>query len=76
MTIAANKIKGIRASQSNNVNDVIHNRSHNDTNILVIAAGTTNMQTARLMVEAFLDTTYVPEERFVRRLSKIAAREK
>ena len=76
MTIAANKVKGIRATEGVNANDVIHNRTHNNINILVISPAIINIQNARLLVDAFLDTTYVPEERFVRRLSKIAAREK
>jgi RpiB/LacA/LacB family sugar-phosphate isomerase len=76
MTIAANKVKGIRAAEATNVNNVIHNRSHNNINILVLSADDTNFSNCRMMIESFLDTEYSPEARFERRIAKISSREK
>jgi ribose 5-phosphate isomerase B len=75
MTISANKVKGIRAAEATNVNNVIHNVTHNNINILVISADDTNFPDTRKFVEAFIDSEYAPEERFERRIAKMASRE-
>jgi len=71
VTITANKIKGIRCAQGVNVDDVIHNRRHDDINILAIGSDFVAEGEAKSMVEAFLNTPFSGDERFVRRLKKI-----
>lgn len=76
VTIAANKVKGIRAAQAVNTDDVMHNRSHDDINVLAIGSDYVGETDAKLMTEAFLVTPFDSHDRLVRRLSKISSREK
>lgn len=76
VTIAANKVKGIRAVAALAVADVIHNRKHDDANVLAIASDFAEVSDAKAWVHAFLTTPYTAEPRFQRRLDKIAARER
>lgn len=76
VAIAANKVKGIRAAVAMKPADVIHNRNHNNINILTIAADFTSFDEAIELISAFIKTPFdasVP--RFQRRLDKISARE-
>lgn len=75
VVMAANKVKGIRAVTGVNPVDVVHNRDHNDANILAIAGDYTSEGEAKELVKVFLSTPYQQAERMVRRLGKIAARE-
>lgn len=75
VTIAANKVKGIRCVTGVNPVDVAHNRGHDDANVLAIAGDYTNEHEAKELVNTFLTTPFNGEERFVRRLNKIKARE-
>jgi ribose 5-phosphate isomerase B len=75
VTIAANKVKGIRCVTGVNPEDVVHNRSHDDINVLAIAGDYTSESESKELVKTFLTTPFVPEQRFVRRLGKIKARE-
>jgi ribose 5-phosphate isomerase B len=76
VAIAANKVKGIRAAVGTHVADVVHNRDHNDINILAIASDFTSFDEAKPVIDAFLKTPFdISQPRFQRRLAKIAARE-
>ena len=75
VTIAANKVPGIRCVTAINGADVVHNRKHDDANVLAIAADFADEKDAKVWVRAFLATPYKQEVRFKRRLAKIAARE-
>jgi ribose 5-phosphate isomerase B len=75
VTMAANKVTGIRCGQALDTKDVIHNRLHDDMNVLAIGSDFTDLSQAKAMVKAYLSTPYQPEPRFVRRLNKIAARD-
>lgn len=76
VTISANKVKGVRCAQALNVDDVIHNRQHDDMNVLAIGSDYIHEQEAKEMIKAFLNTPFSQEDRFIRRLKKIAKREK
>lgn len=75
VVFAANKVQGVRCVPANEVSDVIHNRNHNDANVLGIGTDHTTWGDIIAMTTAFLDTPFGNEERFVRRLNKIKARE-
>lgn len=75
VTIAANKVIGIRCVTAVNINDVIHNRQHDNVNILALSSDFTSLDEAKKMITVFLNTKYLAEERHVRRLKKIAERE-
>jgi len=75
VVIAANKVRGIRAVMGNTVDDVVHNRKHNDINVMALASDFTTEHEAEILVTSYLTTPYEPQERFIRRLQKIEARE-
>jgi ribose 5-phosphate isomerase B len=74
MSIAANKIKGIRAALGTNTDEVSYVRRHNDANILAIGQKYTEPALAEAMVDVFL-TTEFEGGRHQRRLDKITALE-
>ena len=71
VNIAANKVKGIRASTGINAAEVRHARKHDDLNVLAISSEYSSFQQAQEMIVAFLTTPFGSEERFIRRLAKI-----
>lgn len=74
MSIAANKIKGIRAALGTHPDEVSYVRRHNDANILAIGQKYTEPAEAEAMVDVFL-TTEFEGGRHQRRLDKIKALE-
>lgn len=72
MSIAANKIPGVRATLGWNVEEVRLTREHNDANVLTIGAGFTGPALADELVQVFLATRFDGGERHQRRLAKIA----
>ena len=75
MSIAANKVDGIRAAIAFNSDEVRLTRAHNDANIITIGARYTDLQTANEMVRIFLETPF-DGGRHARRIGKIAQLEK
>lgn len=69
--IVANKIRGIRAVLGVNKENVTLSRTHNDANILSLGAILVNAETAKELVNIFLETPFVGEPRHVRRINKI-----
>ena len=72
MDVAANKVRGIRASVAWSVDAAAHTRSHDDANVVSIPADWTPPEAAAEIVRAFLETPFSGEERHARRLKKIA----
>lgn len=72
MSIAANKIHGIRAALGVSVEEVDVVRRHNDANILTLGARFTSEPLAEAMVDKFL-TTGFDAGRHERRIHKINA---
>jgi ribose 5-phosphate isomerase B len=75
MSIAANKVNGIRAALVINPDEVRLTRAHNDANIITIGARYTDPQAAHEMVRVFLETPF-DGGRHARRIGKIAKLEK
>jgi ribose 5-phosphate isomerase B len=75
MSIAANKVDGIRATLAANEETVRLTRAHNDANVLTIGAKFTDTETAEMLVRAFLETRF-DGGRHARRVEKITAMEK
>jgi len=75
MSIAANKVDGIRAALAFNPDEVRLTRAHNDANILTIGARYTDSEAANEMVRIFLETPF-EGGRHARRIGKIAQLEK
>lgn len=74
VTIAANKVKSVRCVTGVNVGDVKHNRQHDDANVLALASDFTSFEEAQKLIMTFINTQFLNEERFVRRLKKIEKR--
>ena len=72
MSIAANKVHGVRAALGVSVEEVDVVRRHNDANVLTLGANFTSAPAAEAMVDKFL-TTGFDGGRHERRVEKIAA---
>ena len=75
MSIAANKIKGIRAAALSDHYSAKYTRLHNDANILCLGGRVIGIGTALELTDIFTDTQY-EGGRHQKRLDKIAAVEK
>ena len=58
ISIAANKVKGIRCAHCPDVMSAEMTRRHNDANVIAIGAGMVGMNVAKRMVELFLTTEF------------------
>lgn len=70
MSIAANKVKGVRASLVGKVEDAILTREHNDSNILCLSSKNTPIETTLEIVKAYLETSFT-KGRHQARIDKI-----
>ena len=75
MSIAANKVEGIRAALAFNMDEVELTRRHNDANVLTLGARYNNLHQAGELVDVFLNTPF-EGGRHQRRVDKIASLEK
>ncbi|MFH1127032.1 MAG: ribose 5-phosphate isomerase B [archaeon] len=77
ISIAANKVKGVRAALCRDVDSAVMTRRHNDANVLALGAKYTGERLAKKIVEAFLRTEFDgprPDgERHKKRVDKIKA---
>ena len=71
MSIAANKVKGIRASVLSDEFSAQATRSHNDANILCLGARVVDEEKAKKLLDIFVDTPFSNEEKHLRRISKL-----
>ncbi|MBR6223099.1 MAG: ribose 5-phosphate isomerase B [Lachnospiraceae bacterium] len=71
ISIAANKIKGIRAALCHDTFSAKMTRLHNDANILAMGGRVIGYGLALDVVDAFLDTEFSNEERHVRRIGQL-----
>lgn len=70
-TIAANKIRGIRAALAHDHYTAHQMVEHDDVNVLTMGARVLGVEPAKEIVLAFLGASFTGEERHRRRLSKI-----
>lgn len=76
ISIAANKVKGIRCALCSDTVSAKLTREHNDANMLALGAGIVGTNLALGIVETFLDTRFPGEEKHCRRIAKIEQLEK
>ncbi len=74
-SIAANKIRGVRAAMCINKTLARYSREHNGANVLALGATLITAEEAREIVATWLSTP-MSEARYIRRLAKINALEK
>ena len=70
ISIACNKVKGVRCAKVDTVKDVIATRNDNDTNIVAFGESKT-LEEALELVLTFITTPCSMEEKHVRRRNKI-----
>lgn len=58
MAIAANKVRGVRAVQINDVAFAEMSRRHNDANVVTLAGRSIDAERASAIVDAFLSTAF------------------
>lgn len=75
VSIAANKIKGIRCALLSDLMSARLTREHNDTNMMALGAGVVGQKLALEIVDTWLDTDFSHNERHQRRIDKVMALE-
>ncbi len=78
MSIAANKVKGIRCALCHDHYTARMSRVHNNANMIAMGARVTGVEVMKEMVEAFIGSGFSPDPtgKHQHRLEKIEAREK
>jgi ribose 5-phosphate isomerase B len=75
VSIAVNKIDGVRAVLGVTPEQVRDARNDDDVNIIALACNYLTEQQAVLIVESFLKTPFGAKERYIRRIGKITSQE-
>lgn len=71
ISIAANKVKGIRCALCHDCFSAEATREHNDTNILAMGGRIVGPGLAIKIVDTFLNTPFSNDERHIRRISAL-----
>lgn len=69
ISIAANKVKGIRCARALNADEAFEAKNHNSANI--IAFGVLPLEQAKEIVDMFITTKPASDERHLRRVQKV-----
>lgn len=76
VSIAANKVRGIRCALLSDLMSARLTREHNDTNMMALGAAVVGEGLALELVDTWLDTEFSHGERHQRRIDKITALER
>ena len=76
VSIAANKVSGVRCALLHDLMSARLTREHNDTNMMALGAFITGETLALQIVDTWLTTEFSGGERHCRRIAKIAEMEK
>lgn len=76
MSIAANKVSGIRAVPVSSVQEAKHAREHNNAHIISVDADWSTVEEIKEIIATFLTTPFSLEPRHVARLQQITVYEK
>ncbi len=71
ISIAANKVSGVRCALCTDAYLAKMTRLHNDANVLALGGGITGKNLAMEIVDTFLDTEFSQGENHIRRIGKI-----
>jgi ribose 5-phosphate isomerase B len=74
-SIAANKIKGVRASLCHDIYSAEQGVEHDDMNVLCLGGAVVGTALALKLADGFLSAKFIGEGRFQRRLEKVLALE-
>ncbi len=70
ISIAANKVKGIRCARVFNEDDAFKSKNHNGANVIAIGADIP-LEKAMSIIDVFISTKMANEERHLKRINKI-----
>lgn len=70
ISIACNKVKGIRCAKVSTPEEAMYTRNDNDSNIVAFSEQT-DLQTALQIIDKFINTPFSNEEKHLRRINKI-----
>ncbi|MGH9940960.1 MAG: ribose 5-phosphate isomerase B [Pyrinomonadaceae bacterium] len=70
-SVAANKLRGVRAALVADTYSAHQSREHDDCNVLCLGARIVGSEVASEIVRAFVNARFTGEERHVRRLQKV-----
>ena len=70
ISIACNKVKGIRCAKVSTPEEATYTRNDNDSNIVAFSEQT-DLQTALQIIDKFINTPFSNEEKHRRRINKI-----
>ncbi len=76
VSIAANKVSGVRCALLSDLMSARMTREHNDTNVMALGAGVVGEMLALQIVDTWLGTPFSGEARHQRRIDKVMALEK
>ena len=72
MSIAANKVKGIRCVRAVSVDDAFKGKNHNGANVIALGSDiTTDFNQVREIIDTFITTKAPCEERHLKRVQAI-----
>jgi ribose 5-phosphate isomerase B len=70
ISIACNKVKGVRCAKINTVSDARLTRNDNDANVIALS-GSLDFEEAKVLVDTFLTTPFSNLERYNKRINDI-----
>ena len=70
ISIACNKVKGIRCAKVSTPEEAMYTRNDNDSNIVAFSEQT-DLETALRIIDKFINTPFSNEEKHLRRINKI-----
>jgi len=70
-SVAANKIKGVRAAVCHDIYSAHQGVEHDNMNVLCLGSRIVGIEVVRELVSAFISAVYTNEERHARRLNKV-----
>jgi ribose 5-phosphate isomerase B len=70
-SVAANKIKGVRAAVCHDIYSAHQGVEHDNMNVLCLGSRIVGTEVVRELVSAFISAEYTNEERHARRLNKV-----
>ncbi|MBR2967456.1 MAG: ribose 5-phosphate isomerase B [Clostridia bacterium] len=71
MSMAANKVKGVRCAHCSDTFSAKATRQHNDANVLALGERVVGVGLALEIVDCFVDTPFSNDARHIRRIDKI-----
>ncbi|MBE5731054.1 MAG: ribose 5-phosphate isomerase B [Clostridia bacterium] len=71
MSMAANKVKGVRCAHCSDTFSAKATRQHNDANVLALGERVVGVGLALEIVDCFVNTPFSNDERHIRRINKI-----